>query len=96
MISSDALVLTQKSETKVKAFKRYVDTGYFMTRWLMGPAPWEDTHYFDMVNKYHSEAAKKLNSMDKKQRSEAAKARIDELLPKDRMPHDELLDQVVP
>ena len=35
-IFSQILVLTGKSETRKKAFWRYVDTGYYMNRWLLG------------------------------------------------------------
>ena len=35
----DVLVLTEKSETKKKAFGRYLETGYFMNKWLMKSRP---------------------------------------------------------
>ena len=73
------MVLTQKSETIKKARGRYIDTGYFMTKWLQGPPPWEDNHLYHIVNNYHLKAAEKFRSMDKHERRLAAKDRLSEL-----------------
>ena len=51
------MVLTQRSETKRKAYFRYIETGYYMTRWLLGPAPWEEDTAYKAVNEYHIRAA---------------------------------------
>ena len=50
-------MLTQRSETKRKAYFRYIETGYYMTRWLLGPAPWEEDTAYKAVNEYHIRAA---------------------------------------
>ena len=38
---SDILVLTQRSETRKKAYWRYIETGFYMAKWLLGPPPWQ-------------------------------------------------------
>ena len=50
-------MLTQRSETRKKAYWRYIETGYYMKRWLLGPPPWEEDSAYRTVNEYHIKAA---------------------------------------
>lgn len=94
-VFSDILVLTQKTETKKKAFYRYIDTGYFMARWLLGPAPWEDDSMYKIVNGYHKSAANQMRKMSKNQRQDQADKIISQLEATDRMPTNDPLDQAL-
>jgi hypothetical protein len=90
VIFSDALVLTKKSETRKKAFWRYLDTGYYMSQWMTGPPPWENDTIFRLVNGYHLAAAKNLCSMTKCERHQAAIDVIATLPSEDRIDLNEL------
>ena len=68
-----------QSETIKKARGRYIDTGYFLTKWLQGPPPWEDNQLYHMVNNYHLKAAEKFRSMDKYERRLAAIEKLTQL-----------------
>lgn len=91
----DVLVLTQKSETKKKAFFRYIDTGYYMSRFLQGPAPWENDNIFHIVNQYHSKAAEMARKMTKNQRHQAAKDKLEQLKAEDKIPLNDEFDQAL-
>ena len=71
-----------------------MDTGYYMTRWLEGPPPWEDNRVFHVVNGYHSQAAKRFRDMTKEERRQEAVEKVAALDEKDKYPMNEELDQV--
>ena len=50
-------MLTQRSETRRKAYWRYIETGHYMARWLLGPPPWQEDSAYKAVNEYHVKAA---------------------------------------
>jgi hypothetical protein len=58
------LVLTQKSETVKKAFRRYAHTGFFILQ-LYSELPWKETSIVRRVNKFHSNAAEKIRQKSK-------------------------------
>ena len=70
-----------------------MDTGYYMTRWLEGPPPWEDDHVFKMVNGYHNNAAQKFREMTREERRSKAVEKITQLSPEDKYPNNEPLDE---
>ena len=92
---SDILVLTQKTETKKKAFYRYIDTGYFMARWLLGPPPWENEQMYKIVNGYHKSAANKMRNLSKNQRQDKADELIAHLEAEEKMLTNDPLDQAM-
>ena len=54
--------MTGKSETREKAFSRYVQTGIFLHR-LHNEKPWEKSSAVQIINGYHSSASNLTSKM---------------------------------
>ena len=89
---SDILVLTQRSDTVQKARHRYIKTSYYLSKWVLGPPPWEDTGAYEAVNEYHVKAALTFREMSSGERREAARNRLAQLEEADKVDVDDDLD----
>ena len=89
------MVLTQRSDTLKKARHRYIETSYYLIKWLLGPPPWEDATAYEAVNGYHVRAAVSFREMSKGERSEAARNRLAQLDEMDKIDVNEDIDRAL-
>ena len=66
------LVLTRKSGDSRSAFRRYLETFYYISVWY-STKPWEDVSSWTRVNGMHLAAAKTMRNMTREEREKKAK-----------------------
>jgi len=83
----EVLVLTGQSETRKKAFPRYVSTAKHIFQFY-NFEPWtkEAQEVFRVVNNYHLQAALKQRSMTRSERSARARQVLENLPPEEKLP----------
>jgi hypothetical protein len=94
IIFSDPLVITNRSETCVKAVRRYQDTIQHLCQWYR-VVPWENDSSLRTVNHYHRAAAEMLKNSTRNERHENAEQQIRKLPPEDRLTNIDSLDAVL-